>query len=133
MPLLNFTNVILSPMLSDSFSVIRRQQTVGNNGRASYTSTTTAGVGGVVYPSNKNDLERFPNLQVTAKTITVITTFALRGESEVAGTDFSPDIVQWHGDNFLVAALEDYSAYGPGFVLAICQSMDLKEAPPTTE
>ena len=36
------------------------------------------------------------------KTITVITRFALRGDSETAGTDYAPDIVHWQGDNFVV-------------------------------
>ena len=101
-PLINVSMAITSPMLADGFSVIRRQQTVGNNGRVTFTPTTIPNLHGTVYPSSKNDLERFPNLQVMGKTITVITRFALRGESETSGTDYAPDIVQWHGDNFVV-------------------------------
>mgnify|MGYP001548635201 CR=1 FL=1 len=132
-PLINVSAAITSPMLADQFAVIRRQQTVGTNGRASFITTNVPNLSGVVYPSSKNDLERFPNFQVTGKTITVITRFALRGESEVAVTDYAPDIVQWHGDSFVVAALEDWSAFGPGFVFALCSSQDFKDVPPTTE
>jgi hypothetical protein len=132
-PLINVITAITSPMLADGFAVIRRQQTVGNNGRATFATTPFLNLHGAVYPSSKNDLERFPNLQVMGKTITVITRFALRGVSETAGTDFAPDIVQWHGDNFVVMDLQDFSSWGNGFILAICQSMDLKDAPPTTE
>jgi hypothetical protein len=132
-PLVNISLAITSPMLADQFSVIRRTQTVGNNGRASFTSATPQNACGTVYPSNKNDLERFPNLQVMGKALSVVTRFALRGESEVAGTDYAPDIVQWHGDNFVVVDLQDFSSWGNGFILAICQSMDLKDVPPTTE
>jgi galactose-6-phosphate isomerase len=141
MPLVNVSMALMSPMLSDTFAVIRRQQAVGTNGRASFVATVIPNLGGVVYPSNKNDLERFPNLQVTAKTITVITRFALRSESETqpgygetgSPIDYAPDIVQWNGDSFLVSAVEDWSNFGPGFTFAICQSMDLKDVPPVTE
>src|SRR5579859_5555177 len=132
-PLINVIAAITSPMLADGFTVIRRQQTVGNNGRATFATTPFINLHGTVYPSSKNDLELFPNLQVMGKTITVITRFGLRGASETAGTDFAPDIVQWHGDNFVVVGLEDWSSFGPGFIFAICHSMDLKDVPPTTE
>jgi hypothetical protein len=133
MPLINQSVALTNPMSMDQFAVVRRQQVVGNNGRATFNTTNVPNLSGVVYPSTKNDLERFPNFQVAGKTITVITRYALRSESEASGTDFAPDIVQWHGDNFLVKELEDWSAYGPGFVLAICSSTDLKDVPPTTE
>lgn len=132
-PLINVSAAITSPMLADQFVVLRRTQTVGTNGRVSFTVAAPQNACGTIYPSNKNDLERFPNLQVMGKTITIITRFALRGESQATGTDYAPDIVQWHGDNFLVVGLEDWSSYAPGFVFAICQSMDLKDVPPTTE
>jgi galactose-6-phosphate isomerase len=133
MPLINISMALMSPNLADGFAVIRRQQVISNNGRATFNTTTISNLHGTVYPSSKNDLERFPNLQVMGKALTVITRFALRGESTVSGTDYAPDIVQWHGDNFVVVGLEDWSSYGPGFIFAVCQSMDLKDAPPTTE
>jgi hypothetical protein len=132
-PLVNILLAITSPMFADTFTVIRRQQTVGDNGRVTFNPTTFPNLHGTVYPSSKNDLERFPNLQVMGKALSVVTRFALRGESEVTGTDFAPDIVQWHGDNFVVMDLQDYSSWGNGFILAICQSMDLKDVPQTTE
>lgn len=139
-PLINVSLAINSPMLADSFAVLRRQQAVGVNGRGSMTTTAIKSLSGVVYPSSKNDLDRFPDLQVQGKALTVITRFALRSASSVAGAgpggsnqDYAPDIVQWNGDNFLVLSLEDWSRFGPGYVLAICQSMDLKDVPPVTE
>ena len=132
-PLIDVSDAITSPMLADQFKVIRRTQTMGNNGRASFTNAAPVNACGTVYPSNANDLKRFPDLQFVGKTITVITRFALRSASEITGTDYAPDLVQWHGDNFIVAALEDWSSYGPGFVFAICESADLKDVPPTTE
>jgi hypothetical protein len=133
MPMINITAALTSPMLADSFSVIRRTQTVGSNGRATMAQQTISNLSGPVYPSDDNDLKRLADEQITGKAITVITRFALYGEVEVAGTQYQPDIVVWRGDNFLVKHLEDWSNYGPGFVLAICTSIDVVDQPPATE
>jgi hypothetical protein len=150
-PLLDVSFAVCSPMLADSFTVLRRTQTVNNFGIGSVASQTITPVYGVVAPSTENDLERFPDLEVQSKAITVITSFALRGEAEVAGVrynaggynqggyggseaiSFQPDIVVWNNDNFLVRALEDWSQYAAGFILAICTSTDLVDQPPSTE
>ena len=39
-PLINVSMALMSPMLADGFSVIRRQQTVGTNGRVTFTTNT---------------------------------------------------------------------------------------------
>lgn len=130
MPLINLTVAFASPMLADTFAVIRRQQTVGNNGRASTVQTTIPNLTGPVYPSTPDEFRMLPDLATNEKAITVVTNFALRGESEASGTDYLPDVVQWNGDNFKVAKVEDWSNYGPGFVMALCTSIDLLDAPP---
>jgi hypothetical protein len=140
MPLINQSVAITNPMNVDRFSVNRRVQTVSNSGLASTTSTITTPVFGVVYPTNENDLKLFPDLRITEKCITVITRFALRATAETSTNPpvtFQPDIVVWPlpigGNNFLVRGLLDWSQYGPGFVLAICSSIDLLDLPPVTE
>jgi hypothetical protein len=69
-------------------------------------------------------------MQITGKALTVITQYRLRGESESTGTEFQPDLVVWHGDSFLVKHVEDWSAFGPGFILAVCISIDVVDTPP---
>ena len=136
MPLLDLSSVLTSPMLWDTFTVNRRIQTVNNFGIATVAVQAIAGLFGVVYPSNENELKRYPDLQVQDKAITVITRFALRGETETTAdpsVSYQPDIVVWGSDNFLVRKVEDWSQYGPGFILAICSSMDLVDAPAATE
>lgn len=132
MPLLNLSPVLASPMLQSTFTVLRRQQIVGNNGRASTQNTSVPGLTGIIYPSAKNELERFPNLQITGKALTVITSYPLRSAAEtVDGKEWSPDLVQWGGSNFIVRTLEDWSQYSTGFVLAICESITLVDSPPS--
>jgi hypothetical protein len=130
MPMLDFSEVLTDPMLLDSFSVTRRQETVNNLGLSTITPTPIAGLSGIVFPSDENDLKRFPDLQLQAKCITVITSFALRGESQASGSEFQPDVVVWNGDNFLVRHIEDFSNYAAGFIKAICTSIDLVDQPP---
>jgi hypothetical protein len=148
-PMLDVSIAVCSAYLADSFSVLRRTQTVNNFGVASVTPQTITPVYGVVAPSNENDLSRFPDLEVQSKAITVITSFALRGEAETGGTsfgaglfnaggygegvEFQPDIVVWNGDNYVVRALDDWSQYADGFSRAICTSINLVDQPPTTE
>jgi hypothetical protein len=133
MVLLDVSLAVTSAYLCDSFSVTRRVQTVNNFGLASATPSTITPVYGVVAPSNENDLQRHPELEINSKAITVITSFALRSESELADTEFLPDIVVWNNDNFLVRTLDDWSQYAAGFTLCICTSIDLVDQPPTTE
>ncbi len=130
MPMIDITAALTSPMLADSFSVLRRTETVGANGRSTVTTQTIAGLYGPVKPADANDLKRYPDMDVTEKTITVTTMYALRGESDTAGTEYKPDVVVWNEDNFLVRHVEDFSNFGPGFVRAICTSIDLVDAPP---
>ncbi len=85
MPLIEMSEVLTDPMFLDSFSVNRRTQLVDETGIASTGSTVFPGVFGVVYPSDKNDLSRLPDFQLQSKAITVITKFALRGESKTSG------------------------------------------------
>jgi galactose-6-phosphate isomerase len=133
MPMINVASVLTSPMLMDTFAVNRRTQVVSGFGIASTTSQPFNGLSGVVYPSNENELKRLPDTQVQSKAITVITRFALRGEAQVSGTEFQPDIVVWNGNSFLVRDVQDWGRYAAGFVNAICTSIDLVDQPPVTE
>jgi hypothetical protein len=132
MAMLDLSAVLSSPMLTDTFTVNRRTQTVGNNGRASTTVQAFTGVVGVVYPSDDNELKRYPDLQVQGDTITVITRFALRGESQISGTNFQPDLVIWNGRSYLVRVVNDYGNFGGGFIFAICTSITMVDQPPVT-
>lgn len=139
MPLISQNAALTNPMVVDKFTVNRRTQTVNGFGIASTTVEPFTPVYGTVYPSDENDLKRWPDLQVTDKALTVITRFALRNESETSidgSISSSPDIVVWplvNGDNYLVRKILDWSQYGTGFIFAICTSMDLVDQPPATE
>lgn len=136
MPMMDMSSALTNPITMDQFSANRRTQSVDNFGISSTANVISTPLYGVVYPSNENDLKRLPDTQVQSKAITVITRFALRGESHTSGSEFQPDIVVWplvNGNSYLVRDVLDWSQYAAGFINAICTSINLVDQPPTTE
>jgi hypothetical protein len=110
MPQLDLSDAFLEPTFQDQFYVLRRSDTTDVHGKTQI-STVTFSANGVVTINGDQDLDRGPDEQHAAKTITVITRFNIRGATK----GYQPDIIRWHGDNFLVTAVEDYSTWGLGW------------------
>lgn len=117
----------------DVFNLIRRAETVSNHGRPVVVPTVTNGLYGVVTMASPNDLERVPEADVSLKSIVIVTQNRLQLGSvgPDADTTIKADIVQWAGDNFQVALVEDYSRYGEGYIWALAQATDYQLAAPT--
>lgn len=121
MPRSNAWRVLSSPRFADnSLVMIRAVQTVGDDGRAVRTETRTP-FSGVVTSDQGDILRRFPDLANVSGSITVTTTTRL--VASAGGTE--ADRVIWGGRTYVVAALNDYSSYGAGFVIAGCTLLDL--------
>jgi len=127
----------VSDLLSDpdvagvGFSVIRRKETVGNNGRPTLTTTQTDNLSGAVYPSGDNSLTREEAFSTQTNSITVVTKFRLRGAGKDANGDtYQPDIVLYAGDHFLVRVVNDFTKFGAGFVEAECVGTDYQSTAP---
>lgn len=130
MPMMDMRTALLDPYLVDRFTVIRRQEVVSSNGISVLSTTSTLNVAGVVTAGNPSKLDRQPNMDISDKWIDVVTQFPLYAESESgANTEYKPDIIQWHGNNYIVKTLADYSSYGPGFVSVQCALMDSQATP----
>lgn len=131
MPWIDVTDILADPMIAgEAFQVIRRLETVDGNGRGSTTNTTYAAFGSVT-PTGDNSLVREDAFQSQAKTIKVVTNFALQGMAEDAqGNKYQPDLVLWKGDYYLVRTVNDYSSYGAGMIEAECSSIDWDDEPP---
>lgn len=131
MPGLDVTDVLADPdVAGESFTVIRRQQSIGANGREVLTATSLPNITGSIVPTPLNSLAREEAYQSQQKSIRVVTTFRLRGASKDAGVTYQPDQVVWKGDTFVVKSLDDYSQYGAGFIVADCTSIDLVDQAP---
>jgi hypothetical protein len=116
MPLLDVSDVLLSPEFMDlTLSVTRNAQTVGNDGIAVISPTTT-GFYGVVTSLNGSVLTRVAEGERISDTITIHTQFKLiDGQS-----GYDADVVNWQGLQWTVTNVNDYSTYGIGFVQATC-------------
>jgi hypothetical protein len=125
MPSLDVNVVLSSPLFMDTFTVVRRESGVSDQGRTT-TIETQIPTTGVVQPSGANMQERPKDYATGRKSCLVITQFRLR--QQTAG--YLPDLVLWRGDDYLVETVEDYTNYGRGFVQAYCTSQDLQDAPP---
>jgi hypothetical protein len=130
MPTIDVSDLLVDPDLSDTFTVLRRQQVTGSTGTISLTTTTYSCVVGVIGPTGDNSLARQSAFETQGKSIQVLTKFRLQGAVQAGGLSYLPDVVQWGGDNFLVVSLSDFSHYGTGFVVADCTSMDLVDQAP---
>jgi hypothetical protein len=124
MPTLDVSEAF-DPSFMDDFTVVRRIQTINQNGRVVITPTESA-VTGVVVAASPNDLQRLPELQYMNKTITIYTQYKLQGPAP----GFQPDEILWHGSQYLVRAIDDYSGYGRGFIMAVCTSIDAVDPAP---
>lgn len=111
MPLLNFFPVLTSPLLLDTFSVIRRAEVVGDNGRAALTEVQTDGVYGVVTQSTPEGSEHADDATRAPRSLDVVTSYHLRAPSE----GFQGDVILWAGDHYTVTSCQPYQNYAPGF------------------
>jgi len=130
-PLLNpGLSVLSNPMLLDTFNVIRRIETVNNNGESVLSLSATTGVNGVVKPIGDR-LDRKADEDSSQKDLRIFTRFALRGSArDGVPTNWKPDLVFWEGNNFTVVNVRDWGRYGVGYIAAECNALELVSTPP---
>jgi galactose-6-phosphate isomerase len=121
MPTLDVTRILTNPAFCDyTLSVQRNVQTVGENGLAVNTPTTTA-FSGVVTPRGGKRLIRGSDAARMTGSIEISTMFVL--DDGATGTD--ADIVSWQGRQYTVVDVQDWTTYGAGFVTAVCELIPL--------
>jgi galactose-6-phosphate isomerase len=120
MPFLDVSDILSDPDFADiALTVTRNAQTVGSNGRA-VVSPRSERFSGVVTQADGKTFDRFPEAARVSGSITITTTFCLR----IVGADIDADIVtDAYGQRFTVTAIADYSRYGAGFVVALCEPL----------
>lgn len=115
----------LSP-LQETVTVIRKTQIVTKQGLAVEVPESIFTIRASVVAKPPDELQRVPEYQNVNRAIEVSTNTPL-----IAGTPgHDADIVVWHGDQFVVSSLDDYSKNGRGFVTALCISIDATNQPP---
>jgi hypothetical protein len=130
MPIIDVSDLLLDGDLTDTFTVIRRLQSVNENGETSVVTSTLNNVLGIVSPTANNELVVQDALQTQGKTLNVVTKFRLRGATQdTTGAQYQPDLIVWNLDTYEIKLLQDFSNYGDGFVSADCASVDLLDEP----
>ena len=120
MPYLDVDEVLLDPTIADTFSVVRTMQTTGRFGMVVETKTVIPNVWGIVTTANPNDLYREESFEYFSRSLNIVTQYRLQGQRQ----GYEPDIVIWHGNQFVVGTFDPYPQFGNGFYEAICQSIE---------
>lgn len=124
---LDFSDVILDLDLGSRFSVIRRTEVVGSDGRPTITEALVAeNVLGVVTQGTSGD-QVFDDAQRAARQLNVTTKFRLRDTSD----GFQADVVLFNGLRFTVNSVQPATHFGTGFVKAKAECQK-PAAPPLT-
>lgn len=124
MPFLDLSDLILDPDFAGAMSqitVTRQAETVGSNGRASFTTSSFTPLA-VVAPAAGLKLDILPEAARTEGSISVITSFHLLQ----ASASNAADQLTWRGVVYTVAHVSDWTQYGAGFIEAICTIRDLQ-------
>jgi len=125
MPQLDVSDVLLDPDFIDTSLVcIRQAQTVGTDGIAVDTQTSTP-FSGVVTNDTGDILMREAQGEHITGSITIHTKFRLTDGS----TSYSADQVTWLGATYTVSRVANWSTYGAGFIAATCDLMPLSGGP----
>lgn len=125
MPTLD-VNDAFDPSFLDTFTVIRQYETVNDKGRV-VLSTKAQTVSGVVTAASPNDLTFVPEYQHMNKAISIYSPFPLQGVTN----ETVADTILWHGSEYTVNWLEDYTGYGRGWVHAVAVSITVQNPPPS--
>lgn len=130
MPWLDVSDVITDPFLADSFTVVRRMQTVNQQGETSILVMGSYSAIGVVTPTGSNSLVRAEAYESQSDSVQIITMFRLRSASQdVAGINWQPDLIQWNGITYQIKTLNDFTRFGAGFIQAEAIAIDYNPEP----
>lgn len=123
---LDVTEILDDPMLTDTFTVVRRSLAVGEDGRAMSPGGMQVPdvVGSVQYePDSRTNKDEAG--QYSAKNLKIFTRFHLYKASE----NYAPDHIIWNGELFEILDVQSYANYGQGFYIGIAKSIKVMNQP----
>lgn len=123
--MLDVSFVLSDPLISSTFDVYRRAETVGTNGRVTITETPFPGITGVVTPQDPAKITRSDASTIVEHAIEVNASFVFRD----ASLGFQPDRIHWQGRDYYVDSLYPFSHIGAGHQRILAVS--LKATDPT--
>lgn len=132
MPIIDVNEVLLSlDIAQQSFSVVRRQETVNNFGESVKGASVLGPFIGACQPLGDNSLLREEQFSTGKNGITVWTSFRLYSASRTtAGVTYQPDLIVFENDYYIVRLLDKWTQWGEGFVRAECIGYDFVQTTP---
>lgn len=137
MPGLDVSFVVNDPLLADTFSVERRTDLVGENGRTTPTPVEFfPAITGVVTQQDPGDLLRRDDSQIVPRRIFIAAQFPFRNASrnQDGSVQYQPDRITWPVDPsgqpaagatvYTVEEAFPYSRYGAGFHECVCAAQN---------
>jgi len=112
MAIIDVTELLGDADFVDSFSVIRRVNSVNNYGENVLSESTISAVGSI-QPASPDDMQRLPDSVRRRDAITVYSVTRI-------SPDAYPDVVVWNGKKYQAQTSEDFGNYGAGYTKAIC-------------
>lgn len=112
MAIIDVTELLGDADFVDSFSVIRRVNSVNNYGENALSESTISAVGSI-QPASPDDMQRLPDSVRRRDAITVYSVTRI-------SPDAYPDVVVWNGKKYQAQTSEDFGNYGAGYTKAIC-------------
>lgn len=128
MPMLDVGFITNDPMLSEVFTVERRPEVIGDDGRVHINKQVIPNVRGVVTQDDPSDLTRSESGQMVPRVIQINSTFQFRE----ATIGFQPDRVLWNGASYLVKKIYPYSHFGKGHSRVTLESVAGTDPPQAT-
>lgn len=124
-PSLDMTDVLDAAEFQDTFTVTVNSGVIGAGGLDVETPSVPTQVCGIVVPGKSNLRRGDDGSRVTAY-IEIFTAYPLSaGYKTNDATYRDADTIVWHSREFTVISVEDYSAFGPGFIKAGCDLLPL--------
>lgn len=128
MPTLDVSFVCNDPALSETFTVERRPEVIGADGRTHVNKQVIPNIRGVVTQDDPSDMTRSESGQMLPRVISINSTFQFRE----ATVGFQPDRVMWNGGRYLVKKIYPYSHFGRGHSRVTLESTDATDPPQAT-
>ena len=123
MAFLDISDILLDADFCDTGIVcMRNTEVVDIHGHAVITSSSTTFTG-VVTNNNGDILQRKAAGEHTSGNINVRTSFPLQDGTEGR----TADTIMWQGRTYTVGNVKDFSNFGKGFVVAICDLLPLSK------
>lgn len=120
-------NLLLEdPMFLDTFDVLRREEQIGEDGRAaSQDPTHYPGIVGSVQYESASETQKGEAGQYSPRNLKIWTAFRLVKASE----GFSPDQILWNDELFEILDVQSYANAGRGFYIGVARSIKVLNQP----